>query len=98
MEDKEKITLEEQEYDNNYFKFFDVPIVYTPSFQEVFGEECELVIGVSLLKIRETYPKRNYDYLQVFHYKDIEYWCISDAHQYERLKDEHITFLLPKDY
>lgn len=98
MVDINEIVLEEQEFNENYYKFFDVPIVYTPSFREALGEDYELVIRYSLLKIKEKYPMKNYDYLQVFSYRGIKYWVISDAHQNEKWEDEHITFLLPSDY
>lgn len=98
MKDKDKIILEEQEYNDNHYQFFGVPIVYTPAFREAFGEEHEVVIAVSLMKLEEKYPEKNYDALQVFSYKGVTYWCISDADQKEHWENEHITFLLPDDY
>lgn len=98
MIDMNELQLDEQEYHNNHYAFFGVPIVCTIAFRNAFEEEYEELVRASLRKLREKYPNKNYDYLQVFHFRDITFWAIADAHQNERMKDEHVTFLLPSDY
>lgn len=98
MLDGKALQLDEQEIQDNYYAFFGVPIVYTRAFGNTFGDICEDLIRLSLMKLKEKYPKGNYDYLQVCHYQGETFWIISDASQKEKWKDEHVTFLLPSDY
>ncbi|MBR1650702.1 MAG: hypothetical protein IJ691_06010 [Lachnospiraceae bacterium] len=94
----EILYMKEQERDDEQYDFFDVPAVCTPSFIYAFGEEAMWIGHLALMMIRERYPNGNWDYLQSFRFKEIDFWVISDAPRGEPGLDRHITFLLPGDY
>jgi len=94
----EKVIMNEQEYQDNHYQFYGVPMVCTPAFINCFGVEHMDVAFVAHQMIAEKYPNKNWDYLQTFSYKGKEFWCIADADQNKKWEDEHITFLLPSDY
>lgn len=94
----ENIIMYNQEFSDNHYQFYGVRAVCTAAFQEAFGKDYELVASAAHQMIAEKYPGKNWDQLQVFSYKGIKFWCISDAVQDEHLEDEHITFLMPSDY
>lgn len=94
----EKIIMNKQEEQNQKFEFYGVPIVCTPNFLSTFGGDYMMVAFVAQALIAETYPNKNWDYLQTFQYKGIDFWCISDALQDQVTQEPHITFLMPEDY
>lgn len=94
----EKIVMNEQEFHDNHYQFFGVPMVCTKAFKETFGEDYIKVAFTAQQMIAEKYPNKNWDYLQTFTYRGIKFWCIADSDQNEKWEDEHITFLLPSDY
>lgn len=95
---KEKITMREQEEQNERFEFYGVPVLVTPNFLATFGEEAMEIAFTAQVMIGEQYPNKNWDYLQTFEYGNIEFWCISDAMQNQKTIEPHITFLMPEDY
>ena len=94
----EQVIMNEQEFQDNHYQYYGVPMVCTRAFQEAFGAEYMNVAFAAHQMIAEKYPDKNWDGLQTFSYKGIAFWCIADAAQEEKWEDEHITFLLPSDY
>lgn len=92
------IIMEEQEQEEERYEYFGIPMVCTTAFREVFGEDSHEIMIAAREMIKEKYPEKNWDYLQVFSCQGISFWCISDAVQGEQGEEDHITFLLPSDY
>ena len=98
VESMETIIMNAQERDDEQYDFYDVPAVCTPNFLYAFGEEALWIGHLALMMIKERYPEGNWDYLQTFRFRGIDFWIISDAPRGEDIIDRHITFLLPEDY
>lgn len=64
----------------------------TPGFQLAFGSAAVIVAIAAHDLIVEERVKgpEGADYLQVFCFGDIHFWCLDDI--------DHITFLLPAEY
>lgn len=97
----EKPVLHPQECPGDYL-FKGVVTVVTRAFQETFGDETSALCFASLYEILENRDRP--DWIQVFTFKGIKYWCISNFREgdkpsdYEGVEKLYITFLLPEDY
>lgn len=98
----ERPILRPQEVEGNYNFIEDVRVLVTPGFLQMFGEEANALVLASQYLIVEAYERP--DYLQVFTYKGIKYYCISNFQKGEKASDyedtpyPYITFLLPSEY
>jgi len=103
MEQKDLITLEEQECDKECYDF-NIQVVVTPTLLHHLERYTPLtpqqILFMAHSMVLERYEGRNIDYLQVFNIKGYKFWCISN-----KLKEEEynpqvhcLTFLDPSDY
>lgn len=87
-----KLTLHKQECVGNYK--FDGQILYTKSFETVFGDKTTDIIIASMALILSRVKENIADYLQVLTTQIstdiIKFWVIDDG--------LCVTFLLPEDY
>lgn len=94
--------LQEQECEGNYNFVNNVKVLCTPGFEEAFDEEAPALALASQYMVAEKW--NHPDYLQVFMYKGIKYWCIADfemdadPEEYADIGQPYITFLLPSEY
>lgn len=92
----------EQECEGNYnFSITSMEVKCTRNFKNVFGDETEDITLKSINSINKKY--KNPDYLQIFKYKGIKYYCISDFEKGYSASDYsvpylYVLFLLPEDY
>ena len=87
-----QLTLHQQECEGNYK--FDGQILYTKSFETVFGDKTTDIIIASMALILSRVKENIADYLQVLTVQSatdiIKIWAIDDG--------PCVTFLLPEDY
>jgi hypothetical protein len=99
----DKVTLDEQEHDEVDYDF-DIPSASTLNLLETLkglnGLSPTQILFAADALIHEKYIKENADYLQVFHYKGVEFWAISNKLKSEPLdkKEHRVIYLLPEDY
>lgn len=98
----EKPILCPQGCEGNYmFAGENLMVFVTPGFLDAFGSEAKLLAFASQCLILETYT--NPDWLQIFTYKGIKYYCIADFERGDKVDDYkeverfYITFLLPHE-
>lgn len=93
----EGLKLKDQEYHpGEDYEFYGIRVSCTATFASEFGESYMTLIKESLQLISEKYPDRKWDYLQVFSYKDNEFYAISDCQKGDR--DGIVVFMMPSDY
>lgn len=88
-----KIIYNEQEQSGKY-EWTGVPIYMTCGFREIFGNEADEILIISIALILRYHPA-DADYFQTFRYKysdgeETKFWIINDI--------DHITALLPSEY
>lgn len=90
--EKMQLTLHQQECEGNYK--FDGQILYTKSFETVFGDNTIEIIMASMTLILSRVKENIADYLQVLTVQTstdiIKFWAIDDG--------LCVTFLLPEYY
>lgn len=90
----EKPILLPQECEGDYN--FNCRSLATKTFMDEFGDDALYLTVISKKMILQLEKP---DYLQVFIYKGIKYYCIGQfqkGHEYDC--EPYITFLLPSDY
>lgn len=98
---KTTITIKEQECNNENYDF-SIQMVVTKNLLNELNEigDANEILALSHLSMLEHYKNENIDYLQVFTFRDLEYWCISNKLKNEEYDESYhcVTWLLPSDY
>lgn len=96
------LVLDEQETDRVGFDF-EVPHVMTCGFNAALmemGVLPEEFVKIAMNKLSEKYPDGNKDYLQVFHFGELDVWLIANKMlTTPYMEGVHCcTWLLPSEY
>lgn len=99
----ETIAIKKQECDDVNFDFT-IQAVITQALvnavKELGGISVNDLISLCYISMFDLYGNRNIDALQVFNYRGLEFWAISNKEADEEYLEEcHcVTWLLPSDY
>lgn len=87
------LIMNEQECTGDYD--FSLPACMTEGFLDTFGDCARELVKYCIMKINEIDKP---DYLQVFLYKNVKFFCVSPVGRKESirlpLEEQHITFML----
>lgn len=97
------VTINEQECNDTAYDY-NIQMVVTPTLLQALAELGGLspnqILFIAHTILLEKYGNRNIDGLQVFVYKGLTFWAISNKTKDEEYHPEYhcVTWLLPSDY